>query len=70
MWVMLTKSSRAMLQDQDLYPEPTIFNPDRYNESGHDIGVNKDPRNIAFGFGPRIWFAAFAFDIDLLLIKS
>lgn len=47
----------AMLHDPELYPNPTAFDPDRYsNHIPQNKDVNADPRLIAFGFGPRIWY--------------
>ena len=41
-----------MNNEQD-YPDPHIFNPERFLKDGKiDISV-RDPVNIAFGFGRR-----------------
>lgn len=43
-----------MMRDPKYYPEPLIFNPERF--IGADGGINPsvlDPVNIAFGFGRR-----------------
>lgn len=45
----------AILHDENLYPEPKQFKPERYFDS--DGNWNSDvrsPANVAFGFGRRI----------------
>jgi cytochrome P450 len=42
-----------MLHDEAFYPNPNTFDPDRYTNAAVDGAVNKDPRQIAFGFGRR-----------------
>lgn len=41
---------RHMLHDPQVYPDPTAFNPDRYN--GMDTEMQK-VTDLAFGFGRR-----------------
>lgn len=41
-----------MLHDEELYPAPNTFNPDRYKNM--QDGLNMDPRQMAFGFGARM----------------
>ena len=49
----------SMLHNEDTYPEPDTFNPDRFMHV--NITKDMDPINIAFGFGKRCvpisWFA-------------
>lgn len=40
-----------MSQDEDIYPNPTNFNPERYMDNAEE-----DPKNIVFGFGRRYSF--------------
>ena len=41
---------RAFLHNPDLYPDPFVFNPDRF------MGPNpqRDPKEFAFGYGRRL----------------
>ena len=41
-----------MLQDPSVYPEPSVFRPERYIASEKGT-VQRDPTKIAFGFGRR-----------------
>lgn len=46
--------SRAMLRDEQLYPDPDAFRPERFLEKvDHHIERTRDPRNYVFGFGRR-----------------
>jgi cytochrome P450 len=42
-----------MLNDERDYPEPRIFNPERFLENGKLDNSVRDPADIAFGFGRR-----------------
>lgn len=45
--------ARAMLHDENIYPEPDKFNPERFLKNGYpDLSV-RDPTTLAFGFGRR-----------------
>lgn len=44
-----------MLHNEDIYPEPFEFNPDRFMKDGKLDTAVKDPAHAAFGFGRR-WF--------------
>jgi len=45
---------RSMLQDEDLYPEPTTFRPERFLTQDGKLNTNiRDPATMAFGFGRR-----------------
>ncbi|EIW77985.1 cytochrome P450 [Coniophora puteana RWD-64-598 SS2] len=43
-----------MLHDEETYPDPHTFNPERFFGSGADGNPQLDPRTICFGFGRRI----------------
>ncbi|KAH8103582.1 cytochrome P450 [Cristinia sonorae] len=52
----------AMLQNEDDYPKPDLFRPERYLDKNGNIDPTvRDPGTIAFGFGRRIclgrWFS-------------
>jgi cytochrome P450 len=42
-----------MLTDERDYPEPHIFNPERFLKNGKLDNSVRDPMDIAFGFGRR-----------------
>jgi cytochrome P450 len=44
----------AILRDEKLYPNPYVFNPDRFMEKADpEMERRRDPRNYVFGFGRR-----------------
>ena len=45
---------RAILHDEDAYPDPLTFNPDRFIKNGEINPDVRDPAVAAFGFGRRI----------------
>ena len=72
-WVMLGESflqshnrfplahshPRAMLHDENDYPDPEIFKPERYLKNGLPDPTVRDPATIVFGFGRRwVFFSA------------
>jgi len=44
----------AMLNDEQVYPEPRKFRPERFLKDGKLDSSVRDPMDIAFGFGRRI----------------
>ncbi|KDR69244.1 hypothetical protein GALMADRAFT_145643 [Galerina marginata CBS 339.88] len=44
----------AMLHDEDIYSNPSTFNPDRFMKDGLLDPSVRDPGSMAFGFGRRI----------------
>jgi cytochrome P450 len=45
-----------MLRDEEIYPDPELFNPDRFIRDGKlDFG-KRNPVDIVFGFGRRCVF--------------
>ena len=66
-WVMLGESflqshnrfplaqshPRAMLHDENDYPDPESFKPERYLKNGLPDPTVRDPATIVFGFGRR-----------------
>ncbi|KDR66539.1 hypothetical protein GALMADRAFT_161961 [Galerina marginata CBS 339.88] len=44
----------AMLYDEDAYPEPSAFKPERFLKDGQLNPTVRDPALMAFGFGRRI----------------
>ena len=54
----LSSLPRAMLRDENDYPDPESFKPERYLKNGlPDLSV-RDPSTIVFGFGRRWVFSA------------
>lgn len=45
--------NRAMLHDENIYPQPFEFNPDRWIKDGKLDPDMRDPMHAAFGFGRR-----------------
>jgi cytochrome P450 len=46
----------AMVNDESIYPNPGLFDPERYMERSGDgtkVRRQRDPREIVFGFGRR-----------------
>ena len=44
---------RAMAHDPDVYPQPELFDPERYSEKAGQP-PQLDPRKFVFGFGRRV----------------
>lgn len=42
-----------MLHNEDVYPDPFTFNPDRFIKDGEINRAVRDPAHAAFGFGRR-----------------
>ena len=42
---------RAMTHDEDIYPEPNLFKPERFFDK--DGNLNDDDHVLAYGFGRR-----------------
>jgi len=51
---IIVANSWAMLHDENTYPEPFEFKPDRFMKDGKLNPAIKDPAHAAFGFGRRI----------------
>jgi cytochrome P450 len=47
------KLLRSMLYNEEVYPSPNVFNPDRFIKDGVLNQEIQDPRDIVFGFGRR-----------------
>lgn len=44
-----------MLHDENIYPDPLAFKPERFLNDGKINPSVRDPELVAFGFGRRIW---------------
>ena len=47
------QSYRAMLYNEDDYPDPSAFKPERFIKDGQLDPNIRDPSTVAFGFGRR-----------------
>lgn len=52
--LLFTHSSRAILHDEESYPDPFSFKPERFIKDGKLNPEVQDPEVAAFGFGRRI----------------
>jgi len=58
---------RAILHDEEIYPEPFKFNPDRFlTKDGQLNPAVQDPALAVFGFGRRFDYPLFSMCISLL----
>jgi hypothetical protein len=44
---------RSMTRDEEVYPDPESFKPERFIKDGALNKEVRDPRDIVFGFGRR-----------------
>lgn len=51
---MVIANQWSMLYDEEIYPDPANFKPERFLKDGKLDSVARDPALIAFGFGRRI----------------
>jgi len=51
---MIIPNVWSILYDEEMYPDPSTFNPDRYLLNGKLNPAVRDPRTACFGFGRRI----------------
>ena len=52
LWLKFLLLYRAMLYDAARYPNPEVFNPERFLDS-QGLLIEDDPTEIIFGFGRR-----------------
>ncbi|KZP29745.1 cytochrome P450 [Athelia psychrophila] len=52
--IMVIPNSWAILNDPAVYPEPSVFNPERFLKDGKIDPDMQDPELAAFGYGRRI----------------
>lgn len=53
---LMIRWNRAILDDPVVYPDPSVFNPERFLKDGKINPEVQDPEVAAFGYGHRIWF--------------
>ena len=54
-----------MLHDENLYPDPDSFKPERYLEKATpEMEKRRNPKNVVFGFGRRQVFLPNDFTTD------
>lgn len=56
-----------MLRDREMYPNPEVFQPERFENLTQEESKRIDPRNIAFGFGRRLCVGALFADNALYM---
>ena len=59
-------NARGMLHNEDAYPEPYAFKPERWEKVKREDS-DKHPLNVAFGFGRRHVSLAYAHAIFLIM---
>lgn len=47
---------RSMSRNEDVYPEPEVFRPERFLDLTKTELDNIDPKDFTFGFGRRLVF--------------
>lgn len=53
---LIMRLNRAICNDPAVYPDPSVFNPDRFIKDGKIDPAVQDPEMAVFGYGRRIWF--------------
>ncbi|KAF7981481.1 hypothetical protein HWV62_33529 [Athelia sp. TMB] len=56
---IILPNSWAILHDEQLYPDPFTFKPERFLKDGRIDPSVQDPEAAAFGYGRRIWCVIF-----------
>jgi len=51
---LIQASLRSILQDQETYKDPFVYNPDRFLKDGKIDPTVRDPKVASFGYGRRI----------------
>ncbi|KAH9948695.1 cytochrome P450 monooxygenase [Amylocystis lapponica] len=60
----------AMSRDEEFYPDPETFRPERFAELDGSLSELKDPRNMVFGFGRRICPGRHFADLAVWLVMA
>lgn len=50
---------RAILHDEKAYPDPFLFNPERFLKDGKLDSTVQDPGVAIFGYGRRMWYVGY-----------
>ena len=62
--ILNTKKYRAILHDPEVFPDPEIFNPERFIKDGRLDEAIRNPLSYAFGFGRRFVTSILSFPIQ------
>ncbi|KAL9712265.1 hypothetical protein Ac2012v2_005343 [Leucoagaricus gongylophorus] len=65
---LIQASLRSILQDQETYKDPFVYNPDRFLKDGKIDPTVRDPKVASFGYGRRICPGRFLAENSLFIV--